>query len=324
MSRPGASGRDRPVVAILGTRYPDLEVEVSVLGAGVELVSGSGRDEEEILELARDAEVVLAGSGPRFPGRVLERLDCRGIVRYGVGVDSIDLATAGRRGIWVVNVPDYGTEAVALHAVTLILAGLRRIVRADRALREGAWGFGDLRPLHLPASLTAGVVGFGRIGRRVGELLEGLGFGAVVAHDPYADLRGVEAVGLEELLERSDVATLHAPGSQGPLLDAGMIARMREGSLLVNTARGSLVDLAALVRGLERGRPALAALDVFPEEPPDVSVFEGVADRVVFTPHMAWYTEETEADLRRKAAQEAARLLRGEAPHHAVVRPEVP
>lgn len=325
VSQVDVSGEERPrrIVAVLGTRYPDLDLEASVLGPlGVELVSAPGRDDEEIAGVAGEAEVIMAGSAPRFGDRVLRRLGCRGIVRYGVGVDSIDLEAAGRRGVWVVHVPDYGTEAVALHAVTLILTGLRRVLQADRALREGAWGFDDLRPVHLPSSLTAGVVGFGRIGRRVGELLDRLGFGTVLAHDPYADLQGVEAVSLEELLGRSDVVTLHAPGGEAPLLDAGMIGRMREGSLLVNTARGSLIDLAALVEGLARARPGFAALDVFPVEPPDPVVFEGVADRVVLTPHMAWYTEETEADLRRRAAEEAARLLRGETPHHAVVRPE--
>jgi D-3-phosphoglycerate dehydrogenase len=136
----------------------------------------------------------------------------------------------------------------------------------------------------------------------------------VVAHDPYVDIPDVPALDLFDLLRTSDVVLLHAPGSSdgGPLLDAAALAHMRRGSVLVNAARGSLVDLPALAAALRRGRPGRAALDVYPEEPPDLAVFAGVADRVLLTPHMAWYTVESETDLRRKAAAEAARMLRGE------------
>jgi D-3-phosphoglycerate dehydrogenase len=170
--------------------------------------------------------------------------------------------------------------------------------------------------MHEPARLTAGVVGYGRIGRRVASHLRGFGM-QVSAYDAFATVPpsdGVRELGLVELLGGSDVVLVHAPGraDDRPLLDAAALARMRPGSVLVNTARGSLVDLPALVDGLRRGRPARAALDVYPAEPPDLAAFADVADRILLTPHMAWYTEESEADLRRKAAAEAARMLRGE------------
>ena len=304
-------------VAVLGTRYADLAIEEQVLGPlGVELVLGDGGSAAEILEVAGDAEVVLAGSRPRFDAEVLGGLTCRGIVRYGIGLDTIDLPAAAGRGIAVARVSDYGTEAVAFHAVTTAMALFRRLPEADAALRGGAWGVAGLRPLHLPSASVAGVVGYGRIGRQAAGYLRGLGF-PVVAHDEYVDVPaadGVRAATLDEVLETSDVVTLHAPGdpSGRALLDADRLARMKPGSILVNTARGSLVDLPALVAGLAEGRPRFAALDVFPREPVDPAVFEPVADRVLLTPHMAWYTEESEADMRRKAAAEAARLLRGE------------
>jgi D-3-phosphoglycerate dehydrogenase len=306
-----------PVVAILGTRYDDFAIEEEALAPlGARVVSGDGGTPESIHDVAASADVVLAGSRPRFDATVLEGLRCRGIVRYGIGTDSIDLVAAADRGIAVARVSDYGTEAVAFHAVTLATALLRRLVEADRTVRGGGWGVAGLRPLRQPSGLTAGVVGYGRIGRQAAAYLTGLGM-QVLAHDEYVDVpagHGVSPASLDELLGRSDVVTLHAPGSPDgtPLLDEARLGSMRPGSVLVNTARGSLVDVAALVRGLIAGRPAGAALDVFPTEPPDVSVFDEVADRVILTPHMAWYTEESEVDMRRKAAAEAVRLLRGE------------
>lgn len=304
-------------VAILGTRYEDFCLEEEVLGPlGVSLVSGDGGSPAAIWEVAAGAEVVLAGSRPRFTGSVLEGLSCRGIVRYGVGTDSIDLDAARRRGIDVARVSDYGTEAVAFHAVSMAVAQLRRLTEADRAIRAGFWGFADLRPLHEPSGLTAGIVGYGRIGRRAATYLKGLGM-RVCAHDAYVDIpdsHHVQALDLVELLRTSDVVLLHAPGNAdgSALLDPVALEHMRPGSVLVNTARGSLIDLPALVEALRQGRPSRAALDVYPDEPPDLSVLGDVADRILLTPHMAWYTEESEADMRRKAAAEAARMLRGE------------
>jgi D-3-phosphoglycerate dehydrogenase len=304
-------------VAVLGTRFADLGIEEEVLGPlDVTFVLGDGGSAADILAVAADAEVVLCGSRPVFDAEVLTGLSCRGIVRYGIGVDTIDLPAAAERGIAVARVSDYGTEAVAFSAVSMAMALFRRLPEADASLRGGAWGVAGLRPMHLPSASVAGVVGYGRIGRQAAVYLRGLGF-TVLAHDEYVDVPaedGVTSVSLDELLERSDVVTLHAPGdpSGQPLLDAERLGRMKPGSVLVNTARGSLVALPALLDALAAGRPRFAGLDVFPSEPVDPAVFEPVADRVLLTPHVAWYTDESEADMRRKAAAEAARLLRGE------------
>jgi D-3-phosphoglycerate dehydrogenase len=315
-----------PLVAILGTRYRDFAIEEQALEPfGATLVSDPGADPEAILATAAEADVVLAGSAPRFTAPVLEGLRCRGIVRYGVGTDSIDLDAALANGIAVARVSDYGTEAVAFHAVAAAAALVRRLPDADRALRAGTWGFADLRPLHLPSSLTAGVVGFGRIGRQSAAYLLGLGF-SVCAHDEYVDVpagSGVRSVDLPTLLATSDVVLLHAPGNKdgSPLLGAAELALMPQGSVVVNTARGSLIDIPALVEALRAGRPARAALDVFPREPADLAAFAGVEEQVLLSPHMAWYTDESEADMRRKAAAEAVRLLAGEELRDPVVVP---
>jgi len=304
-------------VAILGTRYTDFGIEEQELASlDVKIVSGDGESAAAIQEVAGDASVILAGSRPRFDDAVLAGLSCRGIVRYGVGTDSIDLDSARRHGISVARVSDYGTEAVAFHAVAMAVAQLRRLVEVDRAVRAGGWGFAEFRPLHEPSTLTAGVIGYGRIGRQSASYLRGLGMRAL-AHDAFVDIAPddeVESVQLADLLERSDVVLLHAPGSAdgSPMLDATGLAGMRPGSVLVNTARGSLIDLPALVEAMRNGAPSRVALDVYPAEPPDLAVLGDVLDRVLLTPHMAWYTEESEVDMRRKAAADAARLLRGE------------
>lgn len=313
-------------VAILGTRYPDFSVEEEILAPlGATIVAGAGATSDEIVELAGDAAVILAGSGPRFDAATIGRLSCLGIVRNGVGVETVDLDAARAAGMWVARVADYGTEAVAFHAVTLALAGLRRLLEADRRVRAGGWGFAELRPLHLPSALTAGVVGFGRIGRRAAELLAGLGF-QVVASDPFTtvDAPGVRDVSFADLLATADVVSLHAPAPEDGsfLVGAAELASMRPGSVLVNTSRGALIDQSALVAALAEGRPGTAALDVFAREPVDASVFADVSKHVVLTPHMAWYTEESERDLRVKAAHEARRLLAGERPRDVVVEPE--
>jgi D-3-phosphoglycerate dehydrogenase len=317
-------------VAIVGTRFPDFDVELEMLG-DVELSSGPGRNQAEILEVASGADVILAGAAPVFDAATLEALGCRAIVRLGVGVDTVDLDTARSLGMWVANVPDYGTDAVALHTVTLALACLRRLTQADRQMRDRSWGVSSLRPLYLPASRTVGVVGLGRIGRRVAVMLKGVGFERFLVVEPAfepADLK--EALGdldarlveLPELLGGADVVTLHAPpDTHGHLLGADQLRMMRKGSVLVNTARGALIDTLALVTALAEDRPAMAALDVFEREPPDVTVFESVLDRVILTPHMSWYTEESELALRRQAAAEARRILESQSPLHPLVTP---
>ncbi len=316
-------------VAVLGLRYPDLSVEeAAVDGMDVHVSSGMGADAEEIFALAGDADVVIAGSLPKFTADVIERLPARAIVRAGIGVDNIDLSAAEAKGsLWVSYVPDYGTEAVAQHTLALALAATRRLVEADSVVRSGNWGFGDLRPLRLPSSLTVGVLGFGRIGRRVGELASAIGFGRILVHDPYATVDGVdraEAAPMATVLSEADVLFLHAPSPNdgSPLIGAPELAAMKPDSVIVNTSRGALIDTTALAAAMQHGAPRVAALDVFSPEPPELSVLAQVLERCILSPHMAWYTEESQRALRESAASDAARILRGEAPAHPLVTPK--
>ena len=304
-------------VAIVGTRWPDVELERDILGVDdADITRDPGVTMQGILDAASDAEVILAGPRPRFDAVTIEGLNGRGIVRYGAGYENIDVAAARRRGMEVAYVPDYGTEAVAMHAVALALTLLRRIKQADRLVQDGAWELAQLRPLHLPSELTVGIVGFGRIGRRTAHLFAGLGFGRILGYDEHVEVAapGVSAAPLESLLSESDVVSMHASaaGDGAPVIGSREIGLFKEGSILVNTARGSLIDPDALASGLRANRPALAGLDVFEPEPPDLDRLSDVAERIVMTPHMAWYTEETELDLRKRTAQEARRILDGE------------
>lgn len=311
-------------VAVLGLRYPDLAIEREILG-DIELRRGSGGTAQSIVDLAEHSDVVITGAAPDFTAEVIGRLGrCRAIVRAGTGVDNIALDAARQAGIWVANVPDYGTEAVAQHTLAATLAATRRLVEADRMMRRGGWDFTALRPLHLPSQMTAGVIGYGRVGRRVAELLGLVGFGRVLAHDPFVGHEGAARTSLTVLLNESDVVCLHAPPTAGggPVLGKDELAEMRLNSVLVNTARGASIDDAALADGLSRGAPRVAALDVFDPEPPDLTVFDGVDERLALSPHMAWYTEESQSDLRRSAAEEAKRILDGGLPLNAIVSPE--
>ncbi len=314
------------VVAVVGARWPDLSVEIEVLEPlGVCVRRDPGTDAHTLHNAISGADVVMAGPAPRLDAAALAAFGGKGIIRYGVGVDNVDLDGARRLGIWVVAIPDYGTEAVALHTITLTLACLRRLTAADRLVRNDQWGLTTLRPLHLPESLSAGIIGYGRIGKRVAELFAGLGFYRILATSSRALPQGgnIEPASLTTLLRSSDVVSLHLPAATdgSALISRDEIQIMRDDSILINTARGSLVDTKALVEGLAAGRPAFAALDVVDPQPPDLSAFAGSADRVIFTPHMAWYSEESEYTLRRSAAEETYRLLVGEPPLHPVVTP---
>jgi len=281
------------------------------------------RTEDEVVAQCADAVGLLVQYAPMTRG-VLSRLPkLRWIVRYGVGVDSIDLAAAAEKGIIVSNVPDYGTDEVSDHALALLLALTRRIVAANRSVRDGVWDYSALRPVHRLRTLTLGIVGLGRIGTALAAKAQALGL-TIIASDPYRATDGIPAsvrmVDLSELLTVSDLVSVHCPltGETAHLLGEAAIRRMKRSACLVNTARGRIVDEEALDRALSEGRLAGAALDVFGREPvsPDHPLLRH--ENFLCTPHMAWYSEESALELKRKAAEEMRRLVRHETPLYQV------
>lgn len=301
--------------------YAAYDQEAALLDAvGAQFqVRPCGGDPAAVALAARDADVVLVRESP-LSRPVIEALPrLRAIVRYGVGVDNVDLAAARERGIVVANVPDYGVDEVSSQAVALALAVARRLRLHDAEVRAGRWSAGVLKPMYRWRGRTLGLVGYGRIARMTQEKLMGFGFARVLVHDPHADLPGgVQAADLDTLFAESDLVSLHAPlnADTRHLAHARRLALMPPGAILVNTARGGLVDLDALHAAMSAGQLLGAGLDVFDPEPPDLSHPLFALDNVIVTNHVGWYSEESMRELQRKAAEEAVRVLRGEAPRN--------
>lgn len=312
-------------VVVVDAKFESYEIERALLASvGAELEVHRCATSAEVLDVAREADAMFVTAVP-ITRSVIDALErCKGIVRYGVGYDVVDVDAARERGIPVINVPDYCTAEVADHTLTLILALLRKLPQVMAGVRRGAWSGAPCRPIHTLASRTLGLLGIGRIGRAVIERAGPFGF-TLVAHDPFSDDAtfaelGVTRVDLETLLATSDVLSLHLPLTPAThhLIDAAALARMRPGSFLVNVSRGGLVDEHALEAALRSGHLAGAALDVFEHEPVPADSSLLAVESLIATSHCAWYAEEAFDRLHRYAAEEVVRVLRGERAQHVV------
>lgn len=275
--------------------------------------------EKETLAATAGANVVLVNFAPITDAVLAGLAPGATVVRYGIGYDNVDIEAAQRHGVAVANVPDYGSDTVADHAAACLLALLRRLPSYDRAIRHDGWVEpGGLGPLRGFTSLTVGLVGAGRIALALARRLQPFGF-TVLASDPYADPAAaadaaVALVGMDRLLAEADAVSLHMPVTEETrgLVNADFLAALRAGAVLVNTSRGALVDEAALARALADGHLAAAALDVFDPEP--LSPTSPLRERpeVLFTPHAAFFSDDSVRALQRLATEEAGRALAGE------------
>jgi D-3-phosphoglycerate dehydrogenase len=300
--------------------FPSVELERAMLreiDASLEVSDGTV---DGLLAVAADADAILNTYLPLDAATLGRLTRCRIVARYGIGVDNIDVAAARAAGIEVTNVPDYCVEEVAAHTLALALALVRRIAQGDATIRAGGWGIGGLRPIRRLSGLTFGLIGYGRIARLVADHVRALG-ASVVVHDPYVQpwADGPLLVGFDELLEASDVVSIHAPFTPGTrhLIDAARLARMRPGAYLINTSRGPLVDLPAVVDALRAGHLGGAALDVFEVEPLPAGTIDEVPG-LIATPHMAFYSEEALEESQRKAATQVIKVLTGLPPDYPV------
>ena len=326
----------RFTVVVTSDRYGNetqgLEVEREIVAAiddlEIDLQGRPSTSEDELIAAGAAADALCVSTREAVTRRVLEHLPRTKVVaRYGVGLDNVDLDAAAEAGIVVTHYPGYCTAEVADHALAMVLALNRRLVEQDRALRAGAWvEFGPatrsiLRgPIPPLRELTLGIVGFGRIGQAVAARARPFGL-EIVAADPYQEPAVLEAHGvaprpLDALLAEADIVTLHCPltpETRG-LIGAAALARMKPTAVLVNTARGPLVDLAALTEALETGRLAGAAIDVTSPEPLPAGSPLYRLENAILTPHSAYYSERSVELVRRETLLEAIQVLRGKRP----------
>lgn len=305
--------------------WPDDSIERMVIeAAGHELVTGSSSlvstEAIEALVAMHDPQAIMTCWAQVSARAVAAPRDLRVVQRVGVGLDNIAVEAATRRGTWVANVPDYCVDEVSAHAIALLLAWARGIVAFDRDVKDGAWDPSIAR-LRRVSELTVGIVGFGRIGRATERGLRGLGCNVLTNRRSAAEAGA--AVELDTLLAASDVVILHAPltAETHHLMNADRIARMKPGAFLINVSRGPLVDNDALLSALDQGRLSGAGLDVIDGEPSPPRALVERSD-VIVTPHIAFSSDASLAELRRRSAEEVVRVLAGEAPHNPCNHPE--
>lgn len=309
-----------PSRVLIADFLDEAEVEAPILDGLAEITLARAWKEADLADLVPTADaIILYHDIPRVGEDTFSLATrCRGLVRAGVGTNNVDLDAAAARGIVVCNVPDYGTEEVADHAILLLLAIARQLRPGDEAIRRGVWDFRTVIDTPRLRGKTLGLVGCGRIGTATAIRARAFGLD-VVFYDPHVPPGYDKALGvrradrLEDLLEQSLFVSLHCflDDRSRHLIDAEALARMPRGGVLINTARGGVVDQEALVAALDSGHLLGAGLDVVEREPLDD---ERLRDhpRVLLSPHSAFYSREGFVELRRKAAEEVRRLLTGQ------------
>jgi D-3-phosphoglycerate dehydrogenase len=307
-------------VAVTDATFAPLDVESAILAPlGFELVAGQCRTPAELIELVADADYVITQFAPVRAEVIAAMRRAKVIVRYGIGVDNVDLGAARARGIPVCNVPDYCIDEVADHTLAFLLAATRQVLPNCLGVRGGGWRLAvPLGAMQTLRDLTVGIVGLGRIGRAVAR--RAVAFGCrLLGHDPVLTPAEVERLGctpatLDEVLAGSDVLTLHCPSTPQTrrMLNAQTLARMKDEAILINVARGDLVDPAALVEALQRGKLAGAALDVFDPEPipPESPLL--TMENVIVSAHIASTSVKAVRALREGVARTVACAVRGE------------
>lgn len=317
----------QPKVVIADYDFGDVAIEQSIVaGAGFELVAAQCKSEDDVIEVAADADAVLTQYAEVGKRAIQSFTRCKVIARYGIGVDIVDVDAATAKNIVVTNVPnDWCMNEVADHAVALLLALIRKLPTYDEATRAGEWHWQTGRPIQRLQEGTLGLFSFGAIAKEVARRMRGFGV-RIIAHDPFVDEReaaslGVSLVSFEELLAQSDYLVIQAPLTRETRGRFGEteLRRMKRGAILVNTARGPIVKDADLYRVLKDGWLTGAGLDDLEEEPakqadwkPNNPLFR--LENVIITPHAAYYSEQSIQIVRRFASEEVVRVLEGKSP----------
>lgn len=311
-------------VLVTDYAWPSLDIEQHVLAEiGAELIVAETGDEAELIALAPQADAILFCWKPVTAAVLDAAAKCRVASRYGVGLDNIDLTHATRLGIAVTYVPDYCMEEVSDHALALLLACARSIPTFDRDIRRGVWDLQAGRPMFRLRGRTLGIIGYGHIGRALVPKARGFGMRVLAydIHDEPGEHDGVTLThDLPGLLRQADYVSLHLPlnDTTRGMVSADFLHQMKPTAYLINTARGGLIDEAALVEALANRTIAGAALDVLAQEPPPPDHPLLKLDNVLLTPHAAFNSEEALAELQEKAARHVVQALRGDVPDRLV------
>lgn len=315
-------------VIITDCDHDSIQIEKDVMKkADIPLELKQCRTEEDVIRECQDADVFIVQYAP-ITRKVMEACPkLKYVVRYGVGVDTVDLDAATELGVQVGNVPDYGMNEVADHAIAMSLAMLRKIVPMNEQTKTEKWDYTTAIPVHRFSDLTCGVVGLGRIGRNFARKMHALGF-KVIGYDPYFRETNetavyVTPVDFDQLVRESDLISIHCPADGNrDLFNAETLKQMKESAILVNVARGGIINEQDLLAALKAGEIGGAALDCMMQEPvsPDNPLFR--EENVIVTPHMAWYSEEAASELKRKVAEESVTFLEGKPIRYPVNHPE--
>jgi len=316
-------------VVITDHRFPDVEQERrAVEASGGTLVVAQLVDEQELAELCKDADGVLTVRAPITKRVIAAMARCRIIVRYGIGVDSIDIPAATERGIMVANVPDYCIDEVSDHALALLLMLNRQMIPAVALAKQVSWSISEMPNLHRLRGQTCGLAGCGKIGSLLAGKAAALGM-RILIYDPYlSECRcrelGAELVSFDGLMARSDFISLHMPLNEEThhLFGETSFAKMKSTACVINTARGGLIDEAALLAALDSGKIFGAGLDVMESEteftPTGIALVNH--PRVIVTPHTACLSEEARATLQARAIAQVLACLKGETPYGLINR----
>jgi len=312
-------------VLITDYDFPDVELETSLYEeAGIEVVVAQCRTEQDVIAAAEGCQGLLVQYAPINDRVFAARPEIRIVSRLGAGFDTVSTVDARKHGVWVANSPDYGVGEVASHALAMTLALVRHVVLYDRDVKAGNWHYSSSGRLNRVSDMTLGIVGLGRIGKRMAHIARN-SFARVIAFDPYlidGDFPAyVERVDVATLFRQADTVSLHVPlnGETTGLVNAALLDLMKPGSFLVNTARGGVVNIDDVLTALDTGKLDGAALDVLPVEPPATSSRIVQHRRVLVSPHAAFYSVVAGAELRRKAAQNLIDWARNGRPSYVVV-----
>ena len=311
-------------VVITDAEYPSIDIEKKVLSKlDVDLIKFQCKTEEELIRNCKDADAILNQYAKMTP-RVIEQLDnAKIIARYGIGVDNVDLDAATKKGIFVTNVI-YDICDVADHTITMMLVLIRKIFYVEKSVKKFEWDWKKFHPITRIKGKTVGIIGLGRVGRQVAKRIKGFDVN-LLACDPYitADVfkeNNTKQVDLDTLLRESDIVTLHVPLNDETrhLISTNQLKKMKKRAILINAARGGIVDEKALFKAVSKKTISGAGLDVLEKEPIERDNPLLNLDNVIITPHMGWYSEDSVNEVQKIAAGQVLQCLQGNTPTNLV------